>query len=328
MNFDTLSTFHKTLQVSKNLISANRKLTQETITNTRRGEQKTKNVAVSLRRLDYSRQNLSATINAPVNLEQDNLIKDQDAKTIAMHMLLHDVRSPIDNIVGLSQLIRQNSDLSDESLQLLDLLEKQAQKVQDRTKTHAIYHQLELGAYQPNQESFDLLQLLCKIQDNLQQKQFANPVEIWISGQPATLTQRCIIKTDLLLMELMLQNLIQNAVEASPSQARVRIDINCDSSTQQNELKQRENLSATSISIHNQGVIPASMQDHFFEKYVTYGKTRGTGLGTYIAMLITKSFGGQIAFTTSEERGTNLRVRLPQLLTISNVPVSELALPV
>ncbi|MEQ9513132.1 MAG: ATP-binding protein, partial [Balneola sp.] len=68
--------------------------------------------------------------------------------------------------------------------------------------------------------------------------------------------------------------------------------------------------------IHNQGMIPAVIQDHFFDKFATHGKSKGTGLGTYIAMLVAKSNGGTITFTTSEDRGTTLRVHLPGRLLI------------
>ncbi len=328
MNPDTLNKFQDTLQSSKKLISANRKLTRKTITNTLKGKQKTKNVAVSVKRLDHSRQNLISTINTHFKSRQDAPSANSDSRNIAMHMLLHDVRGPIDNIVGLVQLIKRSSDLPEEVLQLMDLVEKQAEKVQDRTQSHAVYHQLELGAYQPQQEPFDLLQIFCKIRSNIQRKQFANPIEIWIDGQSATEIQHCIIKGDSLLMELLLQNLVQNAVEASPECTLVRVDIGRNLPVQKAGRKQLEEIPTTSISIHNQGVIPLVMQDQFFEKYATYGKTKGTGLGTYIAMLITKSLGGQIAFTTSEERGTSLRVCLPHPLITSSVPGTERALPV
>jgi len=65
------------------------------------------------------------------------------------------------------------------------------------------------------------------------------------------------------------------------------------------------------VDIHNQGAVPESIRDRFFERYVTYGKQYGTGLGTYSAMLIARAHGGNISFTTSREEGTHLLVTLP-----------------
>ncbi|MGB3586972.1 MAG: hypothetical protein WBA23_10550, partial [Tunicatimonas sp.] len=279
MNPDTLNKFRDTFQVSKSLIEENRKLTKKAINNTLKGEQKTKNVAISVNQLNRSRQNLVSTINAYFRVQQNSPLENYDPKDLATHMLLHDVRGPIVNIVSLVQLIKRDSNLSEELSQLIDLVEKQAEKVHDRTQSHAVYHQLELGAYQPQEEPVDLLQIFCKIQSNIQRKQFANPIEIWIDGQPATAIQHCTIQGDSLLMELLLQNLVQNAVEASLGSAPVRVDISSNLPVQQVGQKQLEDIPTTSISIHNQGVIPVVMQDQFFEKYATYGKTKGTGLG-------------------------------------------------
>ena len=65
------------------------------------------------------------------------------------------------------------------------------------------------------------------------------------------------------------------------------------------------------ISIRNEGVVPAEIVDHFFDKYATSGKSGGTGLGTYSAQLIAKMQNGIITMETSEEEGTMLKVFLP-----------------
>jgi len=65
------------------------------------------------------------------------------------------------------------------------------------------------------------------------------------------------------------------------------------------------------IAIHNSGVIPASIRERFFQKFVTSGKQSGTGLGAYSAQLIARTLGGGITFQTSVEEGTTLTVSLP-----------------
>ena len=63
--------------------------------------------------------------------------------------------------------------------------------------------------------------------------------------------------------------------------------------------------------IHNEGAVPMPVREHFFEKYVTHGKTHGTGIGTYSARLMAETQGGRIAMETSDESGTRLSVTLP-----------------
>ena len=108
---------------------------------------------------------------------------------------------------------------------------------------------------------------------------------------------------DEFLVEDMLQNLIKNAVEASPEGGCVKVTC-----------WREQNWDH--IDIHNLGVIPTEIREHFFDKYVTAGKRRGTGLGTYSAQLIAKAHGGRIEFTTSEEQGTTVTVSLPCLTSV------------
>ena len=74
------------------------------------------------------------------------------------------------------------------------------------------------------------------------------------------------------------------------------------------------------ITIHNMGAVPATMVERFFEKYTTAGKSGGTGLGTYSAMLIAKIQNGTITMATAEETGTTLRVSLPLSEALTAAP--------
>jgi len=51
----------------------------------------------------------------------------------------------------------------------------------------------------------------------------------------------------------------------------------------------------------------------FFEKYATYGKVGGSGLGTYSARLMARVQQGELSMHTSEMEGTVLELRLPAL---------------
>jgi K+-sensing histidine kinase KdpD len=53
------------------------------------------------------------------------------------------------------------------------------------------------------------------------------------------------------------------------------------------------------------------IRPRFFTKFATAGKRRGTGLGAYGARIMAEALGCAIAFTTSEEEGTEVVVKLP-----------------
>jgi K+-sensing histidine kinase KdpD len=66
------------------------------------------------------------------------------------------------------------------------------------------------------------------------------------------------------------------------------------------------------IRIYNQGAVPEHIRDRFFEKYVTSGKKRGIGLGTYSAKLMAETQHGSVAMATSEQDGTTVTIQLPK----------------
>jgi signal transduction histidine kinase len=94
-------------------------------------------------------------------------------------------------------------------------------------------------------------------------------------------------------------NLLKNAIEASPRGGQVKIRID-------------ESETHLSVSIHNWGAIPEEVRPIFFEKYATSGKRDGLGLGTYMANLVVKAHDGQMNFTSSEENGTEVLMILPK----------------
>ncbi|WP_243312390.1 ATP-binding protein [Fundidesulfovibrio agrisoli] len=107
-----------------------------------------------------------------------------------------------------------------------------------------------------------------------------------------------ILEGEEVLLEEMIQNLVKNAIEASPKGGVV-------------EVTHKHERLGDKIEFHNEGAIPLCVRSNFFEKYVTSGKAYGTGLGTYSARLIAKAHGGDITFATSDREGTTITVTLP-----------------
>jgi two-component system sensor histidine kinase/response regulator len=106
------------------------------------------------------------------------------------------------------------------------------------------------------------------------------------------------VKAEDLLIYSMMANLIKNAIEATPRNETIRIALT------------KEEKQAI-ICIRNRGSVPEKIQVNFSDKYVTDGKAKGTGIGTYSARLIVETLGGSIHMTSSEEKGTKISILLP-----------------
>nr|WKN39618.1 HAMP domain-containing sensor histidine kinase [Tunicatimonas sp. TK19036] len=303
-----------TRKTNREIISSHNQLIQESVFCCSEVKRHIQEVRSTIDRLKKHSQRVNTYLNIrAIELSQEEILEDEADKA-AQDMLFHDIRNPVNNIVSLAHILKKHENLPEELKHLIDLVDEQSQKVMRLTQFHAIYQQLELGCYQPRKVRFNLVELLEKIQRYIQGQHYTNPVEIWVNGQSVEIARECMFFSDPQVMELMLQNLIQNAVEASPSYSAVRVEIQ---GRFEDEQPEADSISPiTFISIHNEGMIPVAVQNRFFDKFATHGKAKGTGLGTYIAMLVAKSYGGTITFTTSEGHGTTLRVHLPGKLLI------------
>jgi signal transduction histidine kinase len=104
------------------------------------------------------------------------------------------------------------------------------------------------------------------------------------------------------LLDAVFSNLLKNAVEAAPEGAAIAVRLWVDT---------RQGSSLAMASVRNPGEVPEAIRRVFFEKFITSGKTGGTGLGTYSARLMVRTLGGTLALDTSEPGHTTLTVRLP-----------------
>lgn len=101
-----------------------------------------------------------------------------------------------------------------------------------------------------------------------------------------------------------LQNLIGNAVEAYGHDGTGSVDIRA--------MEAPEDRDFVLITIADcAGGIPEEIQARLFEPFVTYGKSRGTGLGTAIVKSIIEAHGGSISFESTIGEGTTFFIRLP-----------------
>jgi signal transduction histidine kinase len=100
-----------------------------------------------------------------------------------------------------------------------------------------------------------------------------------------------------LLCYALLSNLVKNALEACLPEETVTITLSDAGDLQR-------------IEIHNPTPVPEAVRDRFFEKYATFGKNGGMGLGAYSARLMAETLGGLVSMRTSESEGCTVTIAL------------------
>jgi signal transduction histidine kinase len=101
------------------------------------------------------------------------------------------------------------------------------------------------------------------------------------------------------LIKPALVNIVQNAVEASPSGSAVEIFAEGDEDGLEIKVRDR-----------GRGVAAADL-DNVFTPFFTSKKQRGTGLGLSLAHTFIQAHGGEIAFRSRLGNGTTVTVWLP-----------------
>jgi PAS domain S-box-containing protein len=217
----------------------------------------------------------------------------------AERIMRHDLRNALNGILGFGTLLSTDQSLDPEQRENARLIEQSAMLMTDQIDAYLYLQAIERGAFHPKLVPVDLLPILdyaMEMLASLAQGQNVRCQVLWNNGLVKD-GDRCEILGIKALLSGMMINLIKNALEAAPfgSMVTVRID-------------REKNVV---FSVHNFGVIPLEIRSRFFTQYVSYGKKKGSGLGTYGARLVAEALGGTISFTTSEEQGTTVRVEFP-----------------
>jgi signal transduction histidine kinase len=110
------------------------------------------------------------------------------------------------------------------------------------------------------------------------------------------------IEVDSMRLQRVLQNLVNNAVQALNSKPGGRIDVRAWVAD-----------STLYLSVRDNGPgIPPEIRDRIFDPFVTHGKTGGTGLGLAIVKNVVIAHRGKITFETQIGQGTEFLIRIPQ----------------
>ncbi len=132
-------------------------------------------------------------------------------------------------------------------------------------------------------------------------------LKIVFDDHPATLE----VKINKSALRNMVQGVISNAIEYTPSGGTITIVVQQDATT-------------FTITVSDTGIgIPQEDQSHIFEKFIRASnaklyKADGTGIGLYIAAHAASRLGGKIWFESKENNGSTFHIALP--LAFKNQP--------
>ncbi|MBF0162332.1 MAG: PAS domain-containing sensor histidine kinase [Magnetococcales bacterium] len=254
----------------------------------------------------YSRDLTAEKKAAALEREYIAMLGEEKLKKEVEHITRHDMKSPLNSIIGFADLLLHEETLGEEHREIAQIIYNSGMKALRMVNLSLDLLKIEQGRYTPTPEPVKLLPVLLDVQTDhanlLRGKRLT--VTLRLNDTPCSLAeaqaqkQAWVVLGEETMCYNIFANLFKNATEASPPDSVIALRL-CSTPER------------VALSIHNQGAVPSAIRDHFFEKSVTFGKKDGTGLGTYSARQLTITLGGEIELESTEEEGTTLTVTLP-----------------
>lgn len=231
--------------------------------------------------------------------QYDALIEAAHLRDDVERIARHDIKGPLASALGVLQTLQADDALAPAQLAQVQLAEEITLHVLGMVNLSAELYRIERGQFALAAQAVDIGALLHRIVRTARITWAERKLSISVDTDAPPGTPALRAMADATLCFSVFQNLIKNACEAAPASSRVDVRL-----LDQDPLR---------IVIENKGAVPAAIRDRFFDKFVTAGKSGGSGLGTYSSRLLVEAQHGRIGMETNDEEDwTRLTVSLPR----------------
>jgi len=235
---------------------------------------------------------------ANLQLKESNrqLIEANDVKNKLFSILSHDLKSPISGIVSMSSLMEVSSSIKGETdLQMLHAINESSNMLMTFIDNTLFWFKKIHNKLKPDYQDVTIKAIMFDVEQWFTSFCRQKEIKLEFGGDDI------LIRTDINILQVILRNLIGNAIKFSHSKGLVQI------------VWQRDNRHLV-VSIKDQGIgmSPQQMEqinlpggiDQFTNG--TNGET-GTGLGLFLCKELLESIGGKMCVFSTEGKGTEVK---------------------
>jgi two-component system, OmpR family, sensor histidine kinase VicK len=225
-----------------------------------------------------------------------------------INIAAHELRTPIQPILGLSDVLRSKIKDS-EQLELLDAVIRNARRLQRLTEDILDVTKIESQSLKINKERVNLNELISSLVDD-----YRNHIE----KECGTIKILYESKNDVFVdadrgrLNQVISNLLSNAIKFTKKEDAIYINVV--------EVKKQQQVI---VSIKDTGIgIDPQILPRLFTKFATKSQSGGTGLGLFISKSIIEAHGGKIWATNNDDgKGATFAFSLPYFSTTNNDPM-------
>jgi signal transduction histidine kinase/ActR/RegA family two-component response regulator len=222
------------------------------------------------------------------------------AKSEFIANMSHEVRTPLNGVLGMTSVMLQDPRVSDEHKHSLKLIDASGKSLLDLLNDVLDLSKIEAGALELEDRDFDLVDLVRTTAEHWRAQAQSKGLALDVSVEG--FQDRLDVVGDPLRVRQMLNNLVSNAVKFT-HRGRIAVTL-----TRGGEA--RDGLQPVRIGVKDTGIgIPRDKQDVIFDAFSqvdasTTRKYGGTGLGLAICRRLLHKMGGEISVSSEPGRGS------------------------
>ena len=241
-----------------------------------------------------------------IEAANEELRRKDELKNEFINIVAHELRAPIQPILGLAELLRRSKSgsgnsirASKEDVEHLDIIIRNAKRLLRLEQNMLDMTKIENKSLKLDKERIDLIE---KIQNVI--KDFSNELsneKIQLVLTPPSQKEPIFVNADKVRIFEVISNLLGNAIKFTTKEAGRSITI-----------KTEKKDSQASVSIRDTGSgIQSEIMPKLFSKFVT-NSAGGTGIGLFISKSIVEAHGGRIwAENNADGKGATFTFSLP-----------------
>ncbi|MEO6546484.1 MAG: ATP-binding protein [Ferruginibacter sp.] len=234
-------------------------------------------------------------------VEKQAQLKEEKANSVKLYntilnSLSHELRTPIAAIIGATDNLQTNPNLTKENhKQLIAEISKASLRLNQQVENLLNISRLQSGHIQPKYDWCDVVELIYQVVQSVEENNIGRKIQISITPQLP------LCSLDKGMLEQIIYNLLNNAAIHTAADSRIVISANCPADVLEIII---EDNGHSFIDVNLKEVFNKFSRDN-------RGKTAGSGLGLSIVKGFTEALLGSVELQKSESGGAKFIIAIP-----------------
>ncbi|MBW3537012.1 MAG: EAL domain-containing protein, partial [Actinobacteria bacterium] len=222
-----------------------------------------------------------------------SLVLDDQGEDETLAYLIHELRSPLIAIGGFAQMLAEIP-LSDQGREFLDVIVRSTRELDARLSSVREARDVLEGGMTLELAGCDLAEVVRTLVNDMEAQLAPHPVRFESAGDATTLADRA-------RLTQAVSNLLTNAAKFSSGDSPIDVTV-------------RSANGEVVITVRDRGVgIPEHRRPELFRRFSRLGsRTKGMGIGLYVARVATIAHGGDVGHEPAPGGGSIFSIRIPQ----------------